>query len=137
MKKYNFILSFLSSILCVYLLRIFWTEIALFLYKNLSWSAFSVIIEILSPFLSYWIIKKYFFNNLKIQDLFLNYASVKKYTVSLFLIEGIALLLLIIAGMDLAGVIFIYLIFLSHFFSAIWYLPFLIIAYVNKSRNDK
>ena len=78
----------------MYLLRIFWAEIALFLYKNLSWSAFSVIIEISSPFLSYWIIKKYFFNNLKIQDLFLNYASVKKYTVSLFSIESIAILLL-------------------------------------------
>lgn len=135
MKKNNFVLSFFSSILCIYVLRFFWAVIALFLHNKLSWSVFSIIIEFLSPFISYWFIKKYLSNNFKIKRLFLDYTDVKKYTISLFLIESTVILLLIILGIDLASIIFIYLIFLSHFFSSIWYLPFFVIANINRKTS--
>ena len=95
-------------------------------------SKFLSILEFLSPFISYWILKKYFSNNIKIQDVFLNYPSIKKYALILLFVESLILLLLIIIGMDFASIIFIYLVFLVHYFSFIWYLPFLILAYINK-----
>ena len=135
MKINNFILSFLSPILCIYLLRILWTLSILFLLVKFDYTLFFSIIEFLSPFISYWFLKKYFSKNNKIQTLFFDYVSVKKYAISLFVIESFILLLLLIIGVDLATIIFIYLIFLIYYFSFIWYLPFLIMAFIN--RNNK
>lgn len=132
MKKNSFILSFFSSILCIYLLHLFWSLVILLLLNSVGCSKFLSILEFLSPFISYWILKKYFSNNIKIQDVFLNYPSIKKYALILLFVESLILLLLIIIGMDFASIIFIYLVFLVHYFSFIWYLPFLILAYINK-----
>ena len=134
MKENNFILSFIISILFIYLVHFFWTLIVLSISYIMDTTFVSTFIGILSPFLSYWILKKYFFNNIKIRDLFFNYQSVKKYTISLFLIESLILLLLGIMGMGFTGVIFIYLIYLHHFFSFVWYTPFLIFLYISQKK---
>ena len=132
MKENSFILSFIISILFIYLVHFFWTLIAFSILYIVDTTFVSIFIEILSPFLSYWILKKYFFNNIKIRDLFFSYQSVKKYTISLFLIESLILLLLGITGLGFTGVIFVYLIYLHHFFSFVWYTPFLIFLYINQ-----
>ena len=134
MKENNFILSFIISILFIYLVRFFWTLIAFLILYIMDTTFVSTFIEFLSPFLSYWILKKYFFNNIKIRDLFFNYQSVKKYTISLFLIESLILLLLGIIGLGFTGVIFVYLINLHHFFSFVWYTPFLIFLYISQKK---
>ena len=133
MKENSFILSFIISILFIYLVHFFWTLIVLSISYIMDTTFVSTFIGILSPFLSYWILKKYFFNNIKIRDLFFNYQSVKKYTISLFLIESLILLLGFI-GMGFTGVIFVYLIYLHHFFSFLWYTPFLIFSYISQKK---
>lgn len=134
MKENNFILSFIISILFIYLVHFFGTLIAFFMLYIMDTTFVSTFIEFLSPFLSYWILKKYFFNNIKIRDLFFNYKSVKKYAISLFLIESLILLLLGIIGLGFTGVIFVYLIYLHHFFSFVWYTPFLIFSYISQKK---
>ena len=106
MKIKNSIPSFLSSILCVYLLRIFWSLIVGSLLLKFGCTLFFDTIEYLSPFISYWLLKKYFSNNAVIHALFFDYVSVKKYAISLFVIESIILLLLLILTMNVYFVIY-------------------------------
>lgn len=136
MQKNNFILSFFTPILCIYLLHAFWSLTLLLLLNKFDYTWLLNIIEFLSPFISYWFLKKYFSNDVNIRQLFLNYASVKNYAVSLFIIELFILLLMFIK-MSLASVIYIYLFFLIHYFSFVWYLPFLIMAFINRDCKSK
>ena len=134
MKKNNFI-PFLFSIACIYLLRLFWEGIVLFLSNKVPNSTYSTIIDISSPYISYWIIKKYLSNNIRFKELFIDYTSIKKYALSLFVLEGSVLLILLIIGIDLLTIISMYLFFFLHIFCFVWYLPFLILAYIDKKRK--
>ncbi len=134
MKENNFILSFIISILFIYLVRFFLTLIAFSILYIMDTTFVSTFIEFLSPFLSYWILKHFFSNNTKIQDLFLSYKSVKKYAIGLLSIESLISILLILLGIKLEALIYMYLICFSHIFCFIWYLPFLLFAYINKKK---
>lgn len=99
------------------------------------YSLFPDMIEFTSSFISYWIMKKFFSNNTKIQNLFLNYKSVKKYAIGLLAVECSISILLVLMGVKLEVLIFLYLICFSHIFCFIWYLPFLIMSFINKNNN--
>lgn len=134
MKKNNFILSFLSLILCICLLRFFWISAIFFIRKIIDATFFMDFIAFLSPFITYWVLKKHFSDSPIIQDLFLNYISIKKYVLGLFLLESLIALGMIFIGFNLSELIFVYLIYFIHVSCFLWYLPFLLMAYINEKK---
>ena len=93
------------------------------------------IMEISSPLYLYWILNKYFPNNLKLREMFFNYPSVRKNACVLFVIEICIILIFSFIVKSIAAIVFIFFFFFVPVSSFLWYLPFLLLSYVNKVRT--
>ena len=131
-----FIRSIFSAVLCIYLLRLLWFFLLGIILRN-NFSGFLSILEILSPFITYFFIKKYFTNIPKLQEIFVEFRTVKKNTLIIFIIEMILTLLLLILGLGIAEIFYIYLFYFLHISCLLWYLPFLIMSYINEKKKEK
>ena len=127
----NFIRSILSTVLYIYLLRAFWILLFGIILQNnmISVPAF---LDFLSPFITYWILKKYFSNNLKIKELFLEFGTVKKNIFYLFVIELMIILFLLILGLKIDEILYLCLFYFFHISCFLWYLPILAMSYIDK-----